>query len=138
MAKGKPTLYTDDMPAKLIKFFSKPPYEIVKGQAVAADFPTIASFAVEIAKVHKVTLYTWAKKHPEFEQAMKMAKDYQERYLTVNGLKGTINSTFAIFTAKNCIGWRNHDEKQGEQSTDKSDHAYSEIYATWEKRQSER
>lgn len=82
----------------------------------AADFPTLAGFACKIG-VHRETLLNWAGKgedgkplHPEFFDAYKQAVDHQERILVQNGLKGGYHPAFAIFTAKNVIGWRDQQD----------------------------
>jgi hypothetical protein len=133
--RGQPTKYTDDMPEKLIEFFSKDPYVKNKDRFEATDFPSIASFSCLIG-VDRTTVYAWAKAHPDFKESMNRCKDFQERYLTINGLKGTINATWAIFTAKNVLGWR--DVKELPSDDQKNDDAFSENYAHWEKRKSER
>lgn len=80
----------------------------------AADFPTFASFACLIG-VDRSTILLWSQaidaetgklKHKEFSKAYKIAKDHQERILIQNGLKGGYQANFAIFTAKNVLGWR--------------------------------
>lgn len=78
----------------------------------AADFPTLAGFACKVG-VHRETLLNWAAvdddgepKNPEFFDAYKQARDHQERILVQNGLKGGYHASFAIFTAKNVLGWR--------------------------------
>lgn len=87
-------------------------HEII--EEVATDFPTIASFAHKIG-VSRKTIYEWAKKYPEFGESVRRAKDSQEMFITINGLKGLVNSTFAIFTAKNVLKWR---DKQPDEAPD--------------------
>ncbi len=112
----------------IIKYFSKPPYfektkQIVnkKGEVVeveerrANDFPTYAGFAAKIGVTRQV-LHDWCDKHPEFLYAYNKCKSLQEKFLVTNGLNGMFNSGFAIFTAKNVIGWR--DKQQDEQQQD--------------------
>lgn len=127
MAKkvGRPTLYKSEYCEKLIEFFDKEPYseKLLKKVTkqgdvieiptnVPSDFPTLAGFAIELG-VSRDTLQEWAKVHPEFSVAYKRAKDFQERYLTVNGIKGLIQPAFSIFTAKNVIDWRDRSEIEG-------------------------
>ena len=119
---GRPTVYQDHYPDLMLEYFSRPPTKertIVdaKGnertEVVPNDFPTLARFAVSIGVV-KDTLYDWATaktpdgelKHPEFSAAYKKAKHLQEANLIEGTLKNAYNSTFAIFTAKNVLGWR--------------------------------
>ena len=49
-------------------------------------------------------------KYPDFFNAYKRAKDHQERILVQNGLLGLYQGNFAIFTAKNVLGWRDKQE----------------------------
>lgn len=115
---GRPTDYKPEYCEQLIEYFSEAPYKEVTKQVVtksgdvinvtqneASDFKSLAAFANRI-KVHKDTLHEWSKVHPEFSDAYKRAKQYQEEWLTVNGTKGLTNPAFSIFTAKNVIDWR--------------------------------
>lgn len=115
---GRPSKYKEEYAQALIEHFDHPPYrKIIKtitpknGEPYnievdePTDFPTLASFACKIG-VCRDTLQEWAKHHEDFSAAYKRAILYQEQYLTVNGLKGFINSPFGIFTAKNVLKWR--------------------------------
>lgn len=103
---SRPSGYRAEFCEKLIEYFSVTPYrEESPGSLVPNDFPTFAGFAAKIG-VHRETLLEWSKLHPEFSDAYKRAKDFQENYLAVNGTKGLINAAFGIFTAKNVLGWR--------------------------------
>lgn len=105
---GRPTKYKKHFSKLLLQYFDVRPYfENKTGKLVTADFPSIAGFAISIG-VHRDTLHEWATKYPEFSDAYKRAKDFQENYLVINGNKGLINSTFAIFTAKNVLNWRDN------------------------------
>lgn len=97
----------------LLEYFKISPYkENDLGKQVANDFPSLAGFAILIG-FHRDTIHEWSKVHPEFSDAYKMAKDYQENYILINGTKGLINSSFSIFTAKNILNWRDkHDVEQ--------------------------
>ena len=120
--RGQPTKYRPDYCEQMIDYFDKKPghderIETKSGDIkvvyIAHDLPTLAGFACHIG-VHRDTLHEWANKtdeegelvHPEFSDAYKRAKDYQEHILITNGLKGGYQSNFAIFTAKNVLGWR--------------------------------
>jgi len=115
---GRPTLYDPKYCEELIKYFNIEPHfetpvvttykdgttkEEVK--LVPSDLPTLASFASLIG-VHRDTINQWAKDNKEFSDAIKEAKEHQERILVTNGLMGLYQGAFAIFTAKNVIGWR--------------------------------
>ena len=123
---GRPSLFDEKYTDELIAYFNIEPYEERTKQVatksgevididtdVANDFPTLAGFAVKIG-VHRDTLHEWSKaknedgslKHPNFSDAYARAKDFQEKFLTVNGLKTLINPQFAMFVAKNVLGWR--------------------------------
>lgn len=132
MERGRPTKFKEQYAQDLLSYFDTAPYiektkQVVSYGAVieiafneANDFPTIAGFAISIG-VHRDTLLEWSNakdekgdlKYPEFSGAYKQAIQFQERYLVVNGLKGLVNSPFAIFTAKNVLGWR--DKQPGEE-----------------------
>jgi len=120
---GRPSDYDPKYVQMLLDYFDIKPYQektkkVLTGGALveipfseASDFPTLAGFAVKIGK-HRDTLHRWSEEHPEFSDAYKRAKDFQENYLAVNGNKGLIAPAFAIFTAKNVLGWR--DKQPGE------------------------
>lgn len=119
---GRPTKYNNKYCQQLISFFDIDPYrEVVETytykdgttkettKLLPNDMPFIRDFAKKI-KVNVDTLYEWAKKHKEFSEALKEVKQLQEKLLVINGLNGCYNSTFAIFSAKNMIGWRDKSE----------------------------
>jgi len=127
--KGRPTKYKPEFADKMVEFFSQPPIREVttvdaKGnetkQVLPGHFPTLARFATNIG-VTKDTLHDWATakhietgelKHPDFSSAYKKAKDLQEANLVEGTIAGAYNSTFAIFTAKNVLGWRDKVEQE--------------------------
>lgn len=106
---GRPTKYEDWMADAIYEYFSKP----------VGDFPTLAGFAASI-NVSRDTLHDWAHaknvsgdlRNPAFSDAYKKAKDMQEQNLVKGALTGVYNSTFAIFTAKNVLGWRDKVEQE--------------------------
>lgn len=122
-------MYRDEFVDMIIEFFSQSPTKEVtvrdaKGnettQTLPGQFPTLARFATNIG-VTKDTLHDWATakdihtgelKHPEFSSAYKKAKDLQEANLVEGTIAGAYNSTFAIFTAKNVLGWRDKIEQE--------------------------
>jgi hypothetical protein len=126
---GRPTVYRDEFPEMMIEFFSQAPTreKVVmdaKGnertEVLPGVFPTLARFATNIG-VTKDTLHDWATakniatgqlKHPEFSSAYKKAKDLQEANLIEGTIQNAYNSTFAIFTAKNVLGWRDKIEQE--------------------------
>jgi DNA-packaging protein gp3 len=125
---GRPTVYREEFADMLVEFFSKPSTEVKtvtdkqgeeKVIVVPGDFPTLARFAVSIG-VTTETLHDWATaknpdgslRKPVFSYAYKKAKDLQQANLVEGTLKGAYNSTFAIFTAKNVLGWRDKTEHE--------------------------
>ena len=79
----------------------------------------MARFACNIG-VTRDTLYEWSTaknddeslKYPEFSYAYKKAKEYQEANLVEGTLSGAYQQAFAIFTAKNVLGWRDKTEQE--------------------------
>lgn len=114
--RGRPSDYDPKYAGMLIDYCSREPFETKDGKRTPTEFPTLAGFAKLIGK-HRETLNNWAdqNQNPEFFDAYKRLKDAQEHYLVVNGLAGTVNAIFAIFTAKNVIGWR---DKQKDEAPD--------------------
>ena len=119
---GRPTLYRPEYCDMLIEYFDiEPTREVTRQivnkagevvelvQTVPNDLPTLAGFCCKI-HVHRDTLQEWAKVHPSFSVAIKHAKEHQERILVSNGITGFYDKTFAIFTAKNLISWRDKTE----------------------------
>lgn len=125
---GRPSSYKPEFVAMLDEFFDISAGEDImaqnkKGEPVvvrkAAALPTLAAFACKIG-VHRETLREWADaadengvaRYPEFSAAYKRAREHQERILTENGLLGAYQPAFAIFTAKNVLGWRDKTETE--------------------------
>lgn len=121
MPAGRPTLYKPEYCDEIVKFFdveafTRETYKDGNGaertRIVPCTFPTLARFASKI-DVDRDTLKEWANKtdsegnlvHPEFSAAYKKAKDLQEAILIEGGIAGAYETPFAIFTAKNVIGW---------------------------------
>lgn len=115
---GRPTKYTDDMPDRLIAYFNVTEAFEARlddnGKTIMtpAKFPTLARFAVEQG-VCRDTLHHWATEkgedgelvRPAFSDAYARAKDFQEALLVEGGMAGAFQHTFAVFTAKNILGW---------------------------------
>ena len=118
---GRPTEYKPEFAEMLLEYFAIEPTKIeqriIEGVEcevqVTNPLPTLAGFACQIG-FHRGTLWDWSEKYPEFADAYKKAKDHQERILAENGLMGRYEKAFAIFTAKNVIGWKDkvdHDHR---------------------------
>lgn len=126
--RGRPSVYDPKFCDELIEMFSQPATREVtlrdaKGnervEVMPGVFPTLARFAAMIG-VTRETLHDWATaknpdgelKHPDFSYAYKRAKEFQEANLVEGTMAGAYNSTFAIFTAKNVLGWRDKTEQE--------------------------
>lgn len=128
MPAGRPTLYRPEYCEQLIAMFSVEAFTTEsytngngeeRTRTVPCKFPTLARFAANI-NVDRDTLKEWANKidesgtlvHPEFSAAYKKAKDLQEALLVEGGLAGAYETPFAIFTAKNVIGWKDKQDME--------------------------
>ena len=80
----------------------------------AAELPTFAAFAKKIG-VTCAELRAWETKHPAFKYACEQARDRQGNILLQNSLRGNYVASFAMFTAKNLLGWT--DGKESAQSS---------------------
>ena len=128
---GRPTKYKPEYAQELIDFFNVAPYKIREYENEktgkleiiheAADLPTFSMFAIHIG-VNVDTLHEWKNKkdeegnfvHPEFSDAYKKAKAYQEHVWMQNTLKGGYQQAFSIFIGKNVI-----EREDGKKYTDK-------------------
>ncbi len=133
MPTGRPSAFKKEYTKRLLEYFDVEPYreverrqlnkrgeEFITYEDKPNDMPTLAGFAIEIG-VSRQTLWNWANeknedgtlKRPEFFDACMRAKQFQEKYLVVNGTKGLINPQFSMFVAKNYLQWR--DKQPGEE-----------------------
>jgi len=127
-AVGRPTLFKEEFADDLIKFFDIQPYkEVIEADGKGGErtrmlpnkFPTLARFACNCG-VTRETLHDWATaknadgelKHPSFSYAYKRAKEYQESLLVEGTMNGAYNAPFAIFSAKNILGWKDKHEQE--------------------------
>jgi hypothetical protein len=125
---GRPSKYRDEFVVMLLEFFGQSPVREItirdkagneSIQVLPGQFPTLARFATDIG-VTTETLHDWATaknadgshRNPSFSYAYKKAKDLQQANLVEGTMKGAYNSTFAIFTAKNVLGWRDKIEQE--------------------------
>lgn len=72
--------------------------------------PTFAGYAAQIG-VARETLWAWAEKHEDFEDATKRAKAIQEEVFLVMGALGAYNPNVVIFMLKNLHGWTDKSEQ---------------------------
>lgn len=103
---------------KLLAFFDVPAFSVTEVQKkdgsvsvveTACELPTFASFAKQIGTTCTV-LKTWEKQHPAFAEAAQKARDMQGNILVQNSLRGNYAASFAMFTAKNLLGWNDGKE----------------------------
>ncbi len=105
--------YQPEFAARLLAFFDVPPFRVTEVQKkdgsislveTASELPTFAAFARSLG-VTQVQLMQWEEAYPDFAQAAKKARDLQGDILIQNSLRGNYSSSFAVFTAKNILGW---------------------------------
>lgn len=121
--------YTREVSEKLTTYYKdgETKSEIEKYKIIPKGLPTLFAFSRKIG-VSDRTLLRWSEarigardedstakdkrpfRYPAFCLAYKQAVKYQTEYLTLVGLGGLAPSAFAIFTAKNVIGWRDKNE----------------------------
>jgi hypothetical protein len=71
-----------------------------------ANTPMMRTQLAQYLNISRVTLYTWMDLYPEFLNAIKKGEErLMQEFLVENGLLGNYNPAFAIFTAKNKLGW---------------------------------
>lgn len=102
--------------------------EFYKYKNVSREVPTLFGFSLKV-DVHHDTLLRWSKervgtapeigtrdtrpyKYPEFYGAYKEVVRYQTQFLNIAGMSGAAPSIFAMFAAKNMIGWRDATEQR--------------------------
>lgn len=71
----------------------------------AAELPTFAAFARKIGTT-EAELKNWEAKYPAFKYACEQARDRQGNILLQNSLRGNYSASFAVFAAKNLLGWK--------------------------------
>lgn len=120
--KSRPELaYQPEFAARLLAFFDVPPFRVTEVQKkdgsitlleTASELPTFAAFARSLG-VTQSTLMHWEEEYPDFAEAAKKARDLQGDILIQNSLRGNYSSSFAVFTAKNILGWTDGKESAG-------------------------
>ena len=103
---------------ELLRFFDGAAFSVTEVQKkdgtlvlleTAAELPTFAAFAKKIG-VTCAQLKAWEEKHVEFKHACEQARDRQGNILIQNSLRGNYSASFAVFTAKNLLGWNDSKE----------------------------
>jgi hypothetical protein len=114
--------YQPEFCEQLLQFFDVPPFHITEIQKrdgtislleTACELPTFAAFAKKIGTTCSV-LAKWENTHPSFKEAAQKARDLQSNILIQNSLRGNYSSSFAMFTAKNLLGWKDGKEEGGD------------------------
>ena len=102
--------------------------EFYKYKNVSREVPTLFGFSLKIG-ISYDTLWRWSKerigiapekgekdtrpyKYPGFYNAYKEVVRYQTQFLNMAGMSGAAPSIFAMFAAKNMIGWRDATEQR--------------------------
>ena len=110
--------YRPEFAQRLLSFFDVPAFHITEVQKkdgtvslveTASELPTFAAFARSLGTT-QAQLMCWEKQYPDFAQAAKKARDLQGDILIQNSLRGNYSSSFAVFTAKNILGWTDNKE----------------------------
>ena len=105
--------YQPEFAERLLEFFDVPPFRVTEVQKkdgsitlleTASELPTFAAFARNLG-VTQAQLKKWEETHADFAEAAKKARDLQGDILIQNSLRGNYSSSFAVFTAKNILGW---------------------------------
>lgn len=100
--------------AELLAFFDCAAFSVSEVQKrdgsvtlleTAAELPTFAAFAKKIG-VTCSELRAWEQKYPAFKYACEQARDRQGNILLQNSLRGNYAASFAVFAAKNLLGWK--------------------------------
>ena len=117
----KPLKYDPSYCEKLLAFFDVPAFSVtevpkkdgsVSLVETACELPTFAAFAKQLGTTCAV-LKSWEQKHPAFAAATQKARDLQGNILIQNSLRGNYAASFAVFTAKNLLGWKDGKEPSG-------------------------
>ena len=124
--------YRPEFAARLLAFFDVPPFRVTEVQKkdgsislleTASELPTFAAFARSLG-VTQAQLMRWEQTQPDFAEAAKKARDLQGDILIQNSLRGNYSSSFAVFTAKNILGWTDGKESAAVPQT---------VVVRWEK-----
>lgn len=116
---NKKVSYDESFCSRLLTYFDVPPFKITEVMKkdgsitlleTASELPTFAGFAKALGVTQQV-LARWEKKYPSFREAADKARDLQYNILVQNSLRGNYSSSFAVFTAKNMLGWKDGKEE---------------------------
>lgn len=117
---GRPTSYNKHLPQQLLDYFQNAVEEIdkviqdktrmgLKFVQKPVEPPLLSTFAALLG-THRQRLHTWASRHEDFGDAMKTAKEIQERVVVRMVSHGAYPPAFGIFMLKNCSDWTDRQE----------------------------
>ena len=110
----KTVKYNPSFCEEVVTFFDASAFEVTQQQKkdgtlvqveTACELPTFAAFAKKIG-VTVAQLKDWESQHTAFKYACEQARDRQGNILLQNSLRGNYSASFAIFAAKNLLGWK--------------------------------
>ena len=113
--------YQPEFCQELLAFFNGSAFTVTEVQKrdgsislleTACELPTFAAFAKKIG-VTCAELRAWEEEYPAFKYACRQARDRQANILIQNSLRGNYASSFAVFTAKNLLGWKEGKDASG-------------------------
>jgi len=101
---GRPTKYEPSFIGKVDEYLKEATKENM-------SLPKVVSFALKIG-VNKTTLYEWAKKYPDFSNALEKIKLSQEERLLDDGIYGgkEVNSTIVKLALTNNHGYKDRSD----------------------------
>ncbi len=120
---GRPSKYRPDLhPEDIVAYFRESfdaiedPKRVESAQGrvkyVQAPVrpPLFAGYAMKIG-VRRQTLWNWARRHEEFDEAVGICKAMQEHIFITMGLLGAYRPGMTIFVLKNLLRWQDKIEK---------------------------
>jgi hypothetical protein len=129
---GRPTKLTPEMKEKTFQFFSEyePWYECqvekqdkegnvtTKMERIANPPPDFLGLA-KYLEVSRKTVWEWIRDNEDFRNIIKgFGNEVYSHVLQENAIMGEYNPAFAIFAAKNRLGWKDKNEITGEGGKD--------------------
>ena len=126
--RGRPSKYDSKYCQAIVRFFNKPAYreaEVVhtnrKGETwshfedKANPPPFVSAFSRKI-KVNIDTIYEWAKVHPDFSEALRVATQLKEEHVVTCGFLGLSNPNITALMLKTHHGYRDREPDVLDQS----------------------
>lgn len=123
---GRPSEYRPEYVQRLLDYFNIDETRILhktiedkKGNIITVEtevgskFPTLEGFACREVGVAYRTLLEWGKKHPEFKEALELARTHQSRIMLTNALLGHYTQPSAVLFMKTNMGYVDRVALQG-------------------------